>query len=79
MSDRVNRARRRFLGAAAMTIAAAQLGMTGCGGQQMTGSAGQLLVEGELPSLGGATGWLNSQPPAVSSLRGKVVLVQFCT
>jgi thiol-disulfide isomerase/thioredoxin len=79
MSDRVSRARRRFLGAAAMTIAAAQLGMTGCGGRQMSSSAAQLPVEGGLPSLGGATEWLNSQPLSAASLRGKIVLVQFCT
>ncbi|HEX7318338.1 MAG TPA: thioredoxin family protein [Pyrinomonadaceae bacterium] len=39
----------------------------------------QLPVEGELPSLDGATGWLNSQPLSAASLRGKIVLVQFCT
>jgi thiol-disulfide isomerase/thioredoxin len=39
----------------------------------------QLPAEGELPSLGGATGWLNSQPSSAESLRGKVVLAQFCT
>lgn len=39
----------------------------------------QLPVEAELPSLGGATGWLHSEPLAVSSLRGRPVLVQFWT
>src|SRR4051812_8113415 len=38
-----------------------------------------LPVEGELPSLGGATGWLNSQPLTAADLRGKVVLVDFWT
>ena len=38
-----------------------------------------LPVEGEFPSLAGATGWLNSQPLTVQSLRGKVVLVDFWT
>jgi thiol-disulfide isomerase/thioredoxin len=38
-----------------------------------------LPVEGELPSLGGATGWLNSQPLTKDGLRGKVVLVDFGT
>ena len=33
-----------------------------------------LPVEGELPSLGGATGWLNSPPLTPAGLRGKVVL-----
>ncbi|HEY7014085.1 MAG TPA: hypothetical protein VH480_15090, partial [Streptosporangiaceae bacterium] len=35
--------------------------------------------EGELPSLEGATGWLNSPPLTVAGLRGKVVLVNFWT
>ena len=39
----------------------------------------QLPVEGELPSFGGATGWLNSPPLTAAGLRGKVVLVNFCT
>jgi len=38
-----------------------------------------LSVEGQLPSLGGATGWLNSQPLTKADLRGKVVLVDFGT
>ena len=39
----------------------------------------RLPVEGDLPSFGGATGWLNSSPLTVPSLRGKVVLVNFWT
>jgi thiol-disulfide isomerase/thioredoxin len=42
-------------------------------------AAVQLPVEGELPSLDGATGWLNSPPLTAAELRGKVVLVQFWT
>jgi cytochrome c biogenesis protein CcdA/thiol-disulfide isomerase/thioredoxin len=38
-----------------------------------------LPVEGTLPSLAGATGWLNSPPLSAESLRGKVVLVDFWT
>ena len=38
-----------------------------------------LPVEGELPSLAGATGWLNSAPLTPQALRGKVVLVDFWT
>jgi thiol-disulfide isomerase/thioredoxin len=36
-------------------------------------------IEGQVPSLDGATGWLNSQPLTASGLRGRVVLVQFWT
>jgi hypothetical protein len=39
----------------------------------------RLPVEGNLPSFGGATGWLNSPPLAPYDLRGKVALVNFCT
>jgi thiol-disulfide isomerase/thioredoxin len=47
--------------------------------QQMTVAAVQLPIEGEFPSFGGATGWLNSQPLTAPGLRGKVVLVDFWT
>jgi thiol-disulfide isomerase/thioredoxin len=42
-------------------------------------ASARLPVEGELPSFGGATGWLNSPPLAPAGLRGKVVLVNFWT
>ena len=35
--------------------------------------------EGELPSLGGATAWLNSPPLSTADLRGKVILIDFWT
>ena len=38
-----------------------------------------LPMEGELPSLGGATAWLNSAPLSAADLRGKVVLIDFWT
>jgi thiol-disulfide isomerase/thioredoxin len=44
-----------------------------------TPAAVQLPVEGNLPSLGGATLWLNSEPLTAAGLRGKVVLVEFWT
>ena len=42
-------------------------------------AAVQLPIEGEMPSLGGATAWLNSPPLTAADLRGKVVLVDFWT
>jgi thiol-disulfide isomerase/thioredoxin len=39
----------------------------------------QLPDEGPLPSLAGATGWLNSPPLTAAGLRGSVVLVDFWT
>jgi thiol-disulfide isomerase/thioredoxin len=42
-------------------------------------ASARLPVEGELPSLRGATGWLNSPPLTPADLRGKVVLVDFWT
>jgi cytochrome c biogenesis protein CcdA/thiol-disulfide isomerase/thioredoxin len=38
-----------------------------------------LPVEGDMPSLAGATEWFNSPPLTTQSLRGKVVLVDFWT
>jgi thiol-disulfide isomerase/thioredoxin len=37
------------------------------------------MIEDELPSLDGATEWLNSPPLTPAGLRGKVVLVEFLT
>jgi thiol-disulfide isomerase/thioredoxin len=47
--------------------------------QQKTPAAVQLPIEGELPSLGGATGWLNSPALTAAGLRGKVVLIDVWT
>ena len=38
-----------------------------------------LQIEGDLPSLGGATEWINSAPLTAAGLRGKVVLIDFWT
>jgi hypothetical protein len=45
----------------------------------MRAETSDLRIEGELPDLGGATAWLNSEPLTPAGLRGRVVLVQFCT
>jgi thiol-disulfide isomerase/thioredoxin len=47
--------------------------------QQRIPAAASLPIEGELFSLAGATGWLNSQPLTANGLRGKVVLVDIWT
>jgi hypothetical protein len=44
--------------------------------RQRVPAAVSLPIEGELPSLGSATEWLNSQPLTAAELRGKVVLVR---
>jgi thiol-disulfide isomerase/thioredoxin len=72
MRERMNHDRRRFVGAVVMTLGASQLGLIG--------SAKSLLAtEDDLPSLTGATGWLNSQPLTRADLRGKVALIDFWT
>jgi len=45
----------------------------------LTAAMASLPVEGRLPPLGGATGWLNSQLLTAADLRGKVVLIDFGT
>jgi thiol-disulfide isomerase/thioredoxin len=64
--------RRHFLGTAAMTMAAARLGVLGT-----AEAAGE--QSRELAAFGRATEWLNSSPLTAASLLGKVVLVDFCT
>src|SRR5256886_10940284 len=47
--------------------------------QQANPARAELPVEDELPSLGGATRWLNSPPLTTAGLRGKVVLIDVWT
>jgi hypothetical protein len=72
--------RRGFL-AGAITITCGQLARVERSKAQSNQprSASRMPIEGEIPSLSGATGWINSQPLAPSGLRGKVVLVHFGT
>jgi len=95
MSEEIKCDRRRLLGTAALMFTAGQLGMIGSvqaqsgktppahqpaiEGQPMRPASVHLPIEGELPSLSGATGWLNSQPLEPSGLRGQVVLINIWT
>jgi thiol-disulfide isomerase/thioredoxin len=72
MDDRIDRNRRRFLGSAAMTMAAAQLGIIGTPKPSEGASR-------ELVALGRAKAWLNSPSLSATTLLGKVALVQFGT
>ena len=51
------------------------------GGAMMSASqpSGAPMVEGNMPELAGATGWLNSKPLTREGLRGKVVVIDFWT
>ena len=51
------------------------------GGAMMSNqnSSGSPVIEGQIPELAGATGWLNSMPLTRASLRGKVVVFDFWT
>jgi thiol-disulfide isomerase/thioredoxin len=79
MYEEINHNRRRFLAAAAMTMAGAQLGLIGLAKERPAFPADRLPIEGKLPSLTGASAWFNSQPLTAGGLRGKVVLVDFWT
>src|SRR5215469_13826996 len=68
MGEEINLGRRRFLGTAAMTIAAAQFG-----------SLASARAATALAHLDHATAWLNSQPLTDAELQGKVVLIEFWT
>jgi thiol-disulfide isomerase/thioredoxin len=68
MFEEINLGRRRFLSAAAMTIAVAQCGTIASAKRRS-----------ELSVLARATAWLNSQPLTGAELQGKVVLIEFWT
>jgi thiol-disulfide isomerase/thioredoxin len=84
VDEGIDRDRRRFLSKVAMTMAAAQLGMFGppspLRGFGETGMAEANDREPpELAAIARATEWLNVPRLTAASLRGKVVLVDFCT
>jgi thiol-disulfide isomerase/thioredoxin len=70
--------RRQFLSTAAIGIGAFAVAANVFPGvvQQLASAAGS---PSELDSLGGANGWLKSEPLTAADLRGKVVLVDFWT
>jgi thiol-disulfide isomerase/thioredoxin len=90
MPDAINHHRRRAIGATAIALAfAARPGIIGCARAQSgkpapgpapsTPVSKRLPVEGEMPSLGAASAWLNSQPLTATDLRGDVILIDFWT
>ncbi len=74
---RINQDRRRFLSTAAATLAGLEVGMLGATKSLVRGMA--IAGDSELQALRGATAWLNTPPLTAEGLRGKVVLVDFCT
>jgi cytochrome c biogenesis protein CcdA/thiol-disulfide isomerase/thioredoxin len=62
-------------------MSGAMSGGTSANSMMMTAAAAPASpgVEGQLPSLAGASNWLNSPPLTPEALRGKVVLIDFWT
>lgn len=79
MSQETNYNRHPLLSVFAFAGVGVLFGIVGCATQQPGRSAFPLTTEGEFPSLGGATAWLNSPPLTPAALRGKVVLIDFWT
>jgi thiol-disulfide isomerase/thioredoxin len=75
----MNSNRRQFIGAGAVALVAAGIGI-GWAKRLSTGTRTLLLSsEGRSPSFDGASAWLNSSPLTPADLSGKTVLVQFWT
>src|ERR1700710_524495 len=71
--------RRRFLGTAALSLAAAWIGTRDPVLRLIRDEPFRVAGTSDLASLGQATAWLNSAPLTAAGLRGKVVLVDFWT
>ena len=71
--------RRRLLGMAAFSLAAAWIGTRDSVIQMITVEPFRVSSASDLASLGRATAWLNSAPLTAAELQGKVVLVDFWT
>jgi hypothetical protein len=76
MGREINQNRRRFLASAAATIGGLELSMFG-----LTKSlfGGKPPLDSPLVALGRATAWVNSASLTANDLRGKTVVVNFCT
>jgi thiol-disulfide isomerase/thioredoxin len=76
VSDQIDYRRHGLVGASPITLATADFGIL----DTADISAGvDATFEGRMPSLDGATTWLNSPPLTTEGLRGKVVAVDFWT
>src|SRR4051794_10983861 len=71
--------RRRFIGTAALVVAGTWIGTRPSVLRWITVEPFRPPNGKDLASLGGATAWINSDPLTADGLRGKVVLVDFCT
>jgi thiol-disulfide isomerase/thioredoxin len=65
--------------AATMSAPSGRAGLIRSIAHRLAGERPALPVEGRLPSFGGATGWINTEPLTPEGLRGRVVLVDFWT
>jgi thiol-disulfide isomerase/thioredoxin len=84
MARPIDQDRRRFLGAAALGLAALDFGWLsnhGKGAARMTSETRQPMrsAQGELASLARATAWLNTEPLTAEGLGGHVVVISFWT
>jgi thiol-disulfide isomerase/thioredoxin len=79
--EEINRGRRRIVAGSLMAIGSAGGLMTDLAHAQKDKlpTPARLSISGELPSLGGATGWLNTPALTAAGLRGKVVLIDVWT
>jgi thiol-disulfide isomerase/thioredoxin len=75
MSTTLNTVGRGVAGTVRSALARVRLGMVRA--KATLSTTPRVASEGKMPSLDGATAWLNSGPLTRADLRGKVVLVQF--
>lgn len=71
--------RRQFIGASAVAVAAAGIGLGWTKAQSTRTIPPALSSEGKMPALKGASAWLNSEALTPKDLLGRVVMVQFWT